>query len=300
MALTFTDLLLYGKTLGGGAPASAASPTGDISAMIKHLVEEAAKTSGGTDIAPTPDANGSIAERLAYLQRLTPLGAGIVRNMRDWAGGAGFEFWFGNFGTMLDTAAAAGNPSGLDGWSWSLGTNSMNVTSNGDLFSETDPGYNYANPSSGVTIRSPQIFGGVDGYRMAQIFLGQAPTKLVCEWYGIWVTVGTNTMAAYNGGMTNGLVASADAAGSAGVIVSDGTNFRLVSDNGNDAGAAVDTNPHLWRIEYGTTNTEWFIDDVSQGTITTETDIWPCNWAQRNDAAGNANRTMFGRVYYAL
>ena len=298
--MSVQDILNNAILDGGQAPTNAASATGDHGQMLLWAMAELAKISGSTDISPTADANGSIAERLAYLQDLTPLSAGIVRNMRDWAGGAGYEFWFGNLADDLSSVASASNPAGVDGWGWTTPT-STTETQGGDLFSEVDPGFNSWQPSSGGTWRSPQIFGGADGYRMAQIFLRQAPTKLVCEFYGYFTSNPTgNTVATIAGGLVSGAPSSADGAGSAGVIVSDGTNFRLVSDNGNDAGAAIDNALHLWRIEYGLVTTEWFMDDVSQGTITTETDVWPTGYYSRAQAGETAFRSLFGRIYYAV
>jgi len=100
--------------------------------------------------------------------------------------------------------------------------------------------------------------------------------------------------------MTSPANVDSAAADSAGAVRSGGTasTFFLTSDNGSDAGAAIDTNYHLWRITYGSSTTEWFIDDVSQGTITTETDIWPLSFKAY---CGTTNRLalVWARIYYS-
>jgi len=297
MALTFTDLLLYGKILGGGVPASVANAAGDVSAMIKHIVEEVAKISGTTDISPTADPNGSMAERLAYLQQLTPLGAGIVKNARDWAGGAGFVFLFDCVGDdHPDMPTATSNIGGLTGWGWAQSGVINDTPNTGDLFVATSD----IGPNGSAGMVSPRIFGGADHRAMAAKFLSVTPTKLVLEFYGRWAAAASNneTTSWICGFTRTTSDTDASAAGSAGCITSNGTNFVLTSDNGSDVGAALDTNHHWFRIEIGAATTEWFIDDVSQGTIATETGIFPVAVSIRR-STGNQPRLSQGRVYYA-
>lgn len=298
--MSVQDILNYAVIDGGQAPTNAASATGDHGQMLLYAMAELAKISGTTNISPTVDANGSMAERLAYLQQLTPLGSGIVRNMRDWMGGVGYEYWFGAAQADLTAAASATNPSGLDGWGW--GGLSSSSTLTGDLLSTTTPGGHWFNPASGVPLVSPRIFGGAEHAQTAAQFLGQAPTTINLEFWGKWNNVATNTYATYIAGLTSGNVA-ADAAGSAGAICSDGTNFRLVTDSAvSGAGPAVDTNWHKFRIEVTVgSQTSWYVDDNAQPTIlSVEAGIWPLSMVSRRDAAGNNFSLYGGRVYYAL
>lgn len=293
--MSVQDLLNYAVIDGGQAPTNAASDTGDIGAMLKYLVARAKETVGSENISPSVDPAGSLAERLAYLQQLTPLGAGIVRNARDWLGGAGFEFWFGSIGDdLLDTPAATTNLAGLQGWGWGQSGTVNDTPITGNLFEA----YSYINPSTTSGIASPRIFGGIDHLNMAAKFLGVTPTKLVFEFYGKFSTTAANETTSWIGGLTR-TTSDTDAAatGSAGCITCNGSNFVLTSDNGSDVGATIDTDPHWFRIEVGAVNTEWFIDDVSQGTITTETGIFPIAISTRR-ASGNQPQLMQGRVYY--
>ena len=108
-----------------------------------------------------------------------------------------------------------------------------------------------------------------------------APTILVCDFFAAFSTITANETAT-GIGMTGANAVDAAAAGSAGCITASGaappTTFFLTSDLSSDAGSAINTSWHKFRIEYGSSTTEWFIDAVSQGTITTETDIWPVSF----------------------
>lgn len=59
---------LYQQLIGGTAPAGAASSSGDVSQMVKYLIDEMAKAVGATNISPSADTSGSLAERIAWLQ----------------------------------------------------------------------------------------------------------------------------------------------------------------------------------------------------------------------------------------
>lgn len=59
---------LYQQIIGGTAPAGAASSSGDVSQMVKYLIDEMAKAVGATNISPSADTSGSLAERVAWLQ----------------------------------------------------------------------------------------------------------------------------------------------------------------------------------------------------------------------------------------
>lgn len=306
MALNWAELLLYGKTLGGGAPASAASPTGDISAMVKHAVEELAKISGATNIAPTADANGSIAERVAYLQGQVVARAGIVQNARDWGGGAGYEFWLGPPNADTSAAAAATNPSGLDGWGWSVAATMGTAAESLTNLIGTPPtvgGTVWSTTATPVAFSSPTIFGGYAGFEMAARFLGQMPTKLVLEYLGRFANGSANIVQTWLPGMTAPGTTDASATGSGGAIVSDGSNFRLRSGGGgNLAGPAIDTNWHKMKLIWDATNVTWEMDGATIGTVFTPFNIWPCSMSSRRDNVSGTNIPRFTnlRAYYEI
>ncbi|KKK48953.1 hypothetical protein LCGC14_3139960, partial [marine sediment metagenome] len=65
-------------------------------------------------------------------------------------------------------------------------------------------------------------------------------------------------------------------------IYTDGTNFTIRSDADSDAGAADDTDWHVWKITVkigsATDAVEWFIDGTSQGKMDRKTDEWPVSF----------------------
>lgn len=221
---------------------------------------------------------------------------GIVADPKDWQYAWGHDFRFNAGNADIITTAAAANPSGLSGWGWT--TTALGVTegSAGDFLSSSDldPTRIVWNAAADALV-SPRIFGSYDHMLIAAETLGSTPTKLCCEVFARWTTNSTNETTSFFGFAAPGTTDAAAAGGAAGVT-SNGTNFLLTSDNGSDSGAAVDTSWHRWRIEVGASTTEWFIDSTSQGTITTETDIWPTAFK----AITNTNRfdVAWFRVYY--
>jgi hypothetical protein len=145
-------------------------------------------------------------------------------------------------------------------------------------------------------LRSARLFGGYDQFqRVAEILL-YVPTLFVCEFYMAWPTHTNNDTTTYIGLHSNG--SDAAGAGSVACITASGaappTNFFLTSDNGSDSGIAVDTAWHRYKIEVGSATTEWFVDGASQGTITTEADIWPTSFT---GYVGGSNRMSLGWVH---
>ena len=224
---------------------------------------------------------------------------GIVNDPAQWASSAGYEFWivFGHLDLMTVMGATNVGLSGA-GWTGAIAANaSITEGSTGDFLSSADiDPTRIVIGSTNMLLSSPRIFGSYDHGLMARRFLGYLPTKLCCEFYARFSVASANEATSYIGFGSPSL-ANVSSAGGAGGVTSNGTNFLLISDLGSDPGAAIDTAWHLWRIEVGPTNTEWFIDDVSQGTITTETDIWPTCF---NIVSGVTNRPQlaWARVYY--
>ena len=225
---------------------------------------------------------------------------------RDWDNAAATDYWI-NFNDAANQTAAAGatNPAGLSGWLHTTTSLVPTAGTAGDLNSSTDftPTHSLQNAAADL-FRSPRIFGGYDQFQRVADVLKYVPTLLVMDAYAAF------TVASANETTTGfGLVATATtdfaAAGSGGCIRSGGTasTFFLTSDAGSDAGSNFDTAWHKWRVEWGSTNTEWFDDiDVpgtlaSRGTITTEADIWPLGFLS---IAGATNRVGLSwvHIYY--
>ena len=227
---------------------------------------------------------------------------GIVNDPRLWGSAAGYEFWLSSQYGNLVASASATNPGGLDGWGWQTSGLSTSTDSTGDFLSSADQGVNgiYINAATDALV-SPVIFGGYAAGVQAARFLGGQPTKLSLELHASFLDASANDTTTFFG-LTGAGVVDAALAVSAGCIRSGGaaSTFFLTSDNGSDAGAAIDTSFHKWKITYGATTTEWFIDDVSQGTITTELDVWPCAFKAYRGGATNSILINWVRIFYEL
>lgn len=224
---------------------------------------------------------------------------GIVVDPRYWASAWGHEYWT-LFGNADWVAAMSATNDGASGYGWTATALSVNNGDAGDFLSPADltPTHCAFNAAADALV-SPRVFGSYDHGLMASRFLGYPVTTLTLEFFAAFNTASANETTTFIG-MVDPANTDAASAGSAGAIRSGGTasTFFLTSDNGSDAGAAIDTNWHLWKIQYGQSTTEWFIDDVSQGTITTETDIWPLSFKA---IAGTTNRMVlsWARIYYS-
>lgn len=211
----------------------------------------------------------------------------------DFSNGAATDYWINFNGNTNQTAAAsATNPHGHSGWGFTTTSLVGTAGTAGDLNSSTDftPSHILTDAASDAFV-TPRMFGGYDQFQRVADVLGYAPTELVVDQYAAFTVSSANEVGSFFGLCTPAVV-DASAAGSAGCIRSNGTNFVLTSDNGADTGSLVAATWRKWRIVYGTTNTEWFTDIAapgtlaSHGTITTETDIWPLAYKMIVVAAG--------------
>ena len=151
-------------------------------------------------------------------------------------------------------------------------------------------------------LQSPDLFGDFLHGHQAAHHLGETePSTLTLE---MWLTfsVESNNETATCGGFTDAggsIIVATDAVAT---IFSDGTNFGCRSSADSDLGALADTALHLFKIviSKGTTDAiEWFIDDVSQGTLNLRTGVFPVSWGVGVVSAGS-NRILIGpcRIYY--
>ena len=213
---------------------------------------------------------------------------------RDWDNAAATDYWLNaNSLSGQTSAASATNPYGLSGWGWTTTSLTVVAGGTGDLNSsgDVDPtaiGTDAAND----TLVSPKIFGGYDQFQRVSEILGYTPTILRLKAYARFSTASANETTSGIGFMTGTDFA---AAGSVGGWTSNGTNFFLTSDNGSDSGAAIDTSWHTFQLDVGpTTTTTWYLDGSSQGTITTETDIYPTRFKL---IAGTTNRVQLSWLH---
>lgn len=208
---------------------------------------------------------------------------------QDLGNGAATDYWWNFTGTTGQTAAAsATNNAGLSGWLHTTTSLVQTAGTAGDFNSSSDftPSHILTDAGSDAFV-TPRIFGGYDQFQRVSDVLGYAATELVVDQYAAF-TVTTNDEVGSFFGLVAPAVTDSSAAGSGGAIRCNGVNFVLTSDNGADTGLAVDTAWRKWRIVYGSTNTEWFTGatHTSQGTITTENDIWPLSYKLIVVAAG--------------
>lgn len=217
---------------------------------------------------------------------------------QEWAYSAGTDYWayFGN------SALLSANAHQLSDYGWTTTTLAFASADGGDFMSSTDVGTpnGLVFGDSTDLLQSPNIFGDYTHGRFVEEVLGRFPTQLVVELYAAFTTVtGTSNRSGF------GLVEAGGTAGTAADelawIYTDGTNFTIRSDADSDAGAADDTNYHLWKIVVSsgsaTDAVEWFIDGTSQGTMDRKTDEWPASFGMY---AHTTNRFVLSwvHIYY--
>lgn len=188
-------------------------------------------------------------------------------NQLEWGTGGATDFWF-QAHSAVDSAGASTAVAALAAYGWVATSVLYTNTLTADFISsldDTPPVYG-AN-ASGDILLSPIIFGSYAHALGASKTLGFVPTKLCAEWYGAFTTASANEAATYMGWKNSGLLMA---------VYSNGTNFLLSNQGGTtDTGAAIDTSYHTWKLVTDATNTEWFIDGTSQGTVATSADQWP-------------------------
>lgn len=142
-------------------------------------------------------------------------------------------------------------------------------------------------------LMSVRTFGGYWDFQEQADLLGYMPTKLYCDILGVF-TVHSANETATGFGLTNAVPLTIT--NHVAYIHSNSTNFAIR--NGattTDAGAALDTNFHLFRIvaETGGTFT-WYIDGVSQGTLAIIGDLFPCAFGM---SSSTTNRPHITKVH---
>lgn len=204
----------------------------------------------------------------------------------DFDNGAATDYWI-NFNAIANQVAAASatNPGGLSGWFHTTTSLVATAGTAGDLDSYSDftPSHVLTDASADAFV-TPRIFGGGDQFDRVADVLGYRPTILRADVYAAFTVNSANESTSFFGFCAPATTDITAAGGAAG-ICSDGTNFNLKSDNGSDAGVARDTLWRKWRIDLGSGGTTtWYLDATpsgsltSQGTITTETDIYPVSF----------------------
>lgn len=183
-------------------------------------------------------------------------------------------------------AASATNPGGMSGWFHTTTSLVATAGTTGDLVASGDftPSHILTDAASDAFV-TPRLFGGYDQFQRVADVLGYLPTKLRLDCYAAFTVASANEATSFFGFCAPAVTAITAAGGAAG-IMSAGTasTFFLKGDVGSDAGANIDTAWHRWRIDVDATNTEWFSDIAtpgtlaSHGTMATEADIYPVSF----------------------
>lgn len=225
-----------------------------------------------------------------------------IEDPRLWGVGLGTDFTFGTgTTTALITSGTAGQV--LSEFGWTTTTLAYVAGSAADFLSSADKGVppHLLLADASDLLASPAVFGDFSHGRAASRILGYMPTTLNFECLAAFTTASNNEPSTGFGFVEDGgSVITAAAADHMACITSNGTNFILSSGAATDTGAVIDTSWHVWRVSVSASGCEWFIDDVSQGSIALQTDEWPVSFEAGVVAAG-ANDVAISHfhVWYA-
>lgn len=213
-----------------------------------------------------------------------------IQNPRFWGSSAGTDYWavFGDT-AMIETATQGD----LDLWGWETTDVAFIVGSGADFLSGSpiaDAGTigGIHTDATADFLISPFIFGDFSHTQMVAGLLGYTPTNLNMECYAMFSANSDENATGFGfveAGGGGGALADADMMA---FIGTGGTKFEIIRGDGTvDASVDnVDTDPHLWKITCSGTTAEWFIDGVSQGTITLQDNLWPVSWAVNTETSG--------------
>lgn len=221
---------------------------------------------------------------------------------QDWAVAAGTDFWIIG---AANGSLTSGNAHELADYGWTTTALSFATPSAADFITSADVGTpnSISLGAAGDLLQSPVIFGDYTHALMASQFLGYVPTKLIAEIRAAWAVASNNETATGFGFFEDGGAANV-ANDHFAMITSNGTNFVGRSGADSDAGAAVDTSWHTWKIEIAAGPTDgvtWYIDGTSQGTFDTEQDELPVGFGAGVLATTGANfhNVAWAHLYYA-
>ena len=221
---------------------------------------------------------------IVHLSTSAPTRAHLL-SPQEWGYAVGTDFYLT---ASVNGMLTAGNGHELSDYGWTTTSLGLVAGTGADFITSVDvgtPGQIQFNAASDL-LQSPAIFGDYKHAREAQWVLGYLPNRLVVEIYGAFTTAATNETAT-GFGLVEAGGSPITAADHMAFIVSNGTNFVCRSGAASDAGSAVDTSWHMFRIEITVGGSvEWFIDDVSQGTFAIQTDLWPASFGAGIQALG--------------
>lgn len=235
------------------------------------------------------DENGGVLEMLKYLIANTGGRVHVGPNLYS----PGTDWWVHGW------AAAAIQPVANEyGWTGTAAAFAAGGAGGlGDFLATADPALSTAvfdADAAGDSIVSGTLLGGEAHLRMFESFMGVVPSRMCVEWWGEWEVSSNNEVGTGWGlSTTTGYTTGTDIH-----IYSNGANFMLHAGlNGGgatDTGAAIDNDLHKFKIvvDRDADTIEWFIDDVSQGTLALAanvSDVWPLRWLDVVLASTGAN-----------
>lgn len=221
-----------------------------------------------------------------------------VNRAAHWTRSAGTDYWYREqeAGTAADDL--------ITNYGWTTTALSYTEGSLADLLASADvgtPTITVLGEASDLLL-SPSIFGDYGHGQQASKILGYAPTTLNLEVYAAFTaTGGAETTSGFGFSTGSSLTATNHIA----FIHVGATLFSMRGTPGNggyiDTGAAKDTAYHLWKIVLTAGGSaEWFIDGVSQGTITLVADLFPTAFSASIVAAGvNTLALAWAHAWYA-
>lgn len=168
------------------------------------------------------------------------------------------------------------------------GTVGTGGTSTQDFMSLTDRSLRGARfDAANDRISSPFVFGSQNHIEGLQSLYGFLPNRLRMRILAQWLDASNDEQDSYFG--FNSLFGAGDILGI--TFHSDGVNWRLrhASTAGEIVGPAVDNDPHIFEILLGPNLVEFFLDDVSQGSLAEipAPDRWPMGFEGHLPAAPN-------------
>ncbi len=205
-----------------------------------------------------------------------------------WGYAPGTDYWLIPGGEILTAAGILLSENG-----WTTTALALVEGAGADFLSPTDVGVpaHILTDATGDLLRSPPVFGSFLHGKVAGKLLGHQPSILTLEQDAAFSVASANETTSWFGWVEAG--GSPDTADDAmAMIISNGSNFVLRSGAASDVGALVDNLWHVWKIviTFGV-SIEWFIDDVSQGTIAIQADLWPVSFGMHTLTT---NRVLLG------
>ena len=211
-----------------------------------------------------------------------------------WGSSPGTDFWL--FCNNADQIPAGGSATELkthgwegEGFSYLAGSGADFLSGSPIADAGTTGGFNF--DAANDHLISPFIFGDYAHAVMFKQIMGYLPTTLNLEVFGRFGANPDENASGFGwleAGGGGGSPADADLMAFIGLGA---TNFEIIRGDGTvDASVAVyDTDPHSFKISITGAVVTWYIDDVSQGTLVVQDNLWPVAFTANTETGGTAD-----------